>query len=227
MTSILVVDDKFNMRRMLEQYLTEQGFQIQTASNGVEALYTSRHFQPDLILLDIMMPQMDGYEFLRQFRKEKKNPVIIITALEEEADAVRGLDLGADDYVIKPFRLHELTSRIRAVLRRFEASEPDGRLLEIWDIKIDETRHTVQVRGQTINLTPTEFELLDVFARWPGRVFTREQLTEHLAQRGYSGAASTINVHIRNLRAKIELNADQPQYIETVFGVGYRLANRN
>jgi DNA-binding response OmpR family regulator len=222
MTSILVVDDKASMRLLLEEYLREQGFSVQTAANGREALYTARHFPPDLVLLDIMMPQMDGYEFLRQFRREKKTPVIILTALEEEKDAVLGLDLGADDYVIKPFRMRELLSRIRAVLRRAEAGEPEARLLHIGEISLDEASHQVLLRGQPAHLTPTEFELLRLLMTWPERVFTREQLVDHLAQHGFGGLSSTLNVHVRNLRTKIEDDPDQPQHILTVFGVGYK-----
>jgi DNA-binding response OmpR family regulator len=222
--TILVVDDKANVRQLLSDYLAQQGFRVVTATNGREALYAARHETPDVILLDIMMPEMDGYEFLQTYRRERSVPVIIITARVEESDAVLGLELGADDYILKPFRLRELVARVRAVLRRAEPPDPSRRPLHVGDIVLDEATHTVTVRGQAVSLTPTEFNLLTLLMRAPGQAFTRQQLADRLAEDGYSGLERTLNVHIRNLRAKIEADSDQPQYIETVFGVGYRLA---
>jgi DNA-binding response OmpR family regulator len=220
---ILVVDDKANVRQLLLEYLEKQGFSVATATNGREALYAARHELPDLILLDIMMPEMDGYEFLQLYRRERVVPVIVITAREEESDAVLGLELGADDYIIKPFRMRELVARISAVLRRTEPPDPNLKPLHIGDIVLDEGTHTVTVRGQPVNLTPTEFNLLALLMRSAGQVLSRQQLADRLAEGGYTGLERTLNVHVRNLRAKIEPEADQPQYIETVFGVGYRL----
>ncbi len=221
--TILVVDDKANVRQLLSEYLTGQGFKVVTATNGREALYAARHETPDVILLDIMMPEMDGYEFLRAYRRERSTPVIILTAKEEETDAVLGLELGADDYVIKPFRMRELAARVKAILRRAESAALSAKPLHVGDILLDEATHTVTVRGQSVNLTPTEFNLLALFMRAPGQVLTRQQLADRLTEEGYTGLERTLNVHIRNLRAKIEPHPDQPQYIETVFGVGYRL----
>jgi DNA-binding response OmpR family regulator len=221
--TILVVDDKANVRQLLRDYLSEQGFNIATAANGREALYAARHETPDVILLDLMMPEMDGYEFLQQYRKERTVPVIIITAKDEEADAVLGLELGADDYVLKPFRMRELVARVRAVLRRSEPADPNSKSLHIGDILLDEAAHTVAVRGQAVTLTPTEFKMLGLLMRSVGQVLTRQQLADELSEEGYSGMERTLNVHIRNLRAKIEADPEQPQYVETVFGVGYRL----
>jgi DNA-binding response OmpR family regulator len=177
-----------------------------------------------VILLDIMMPEMDGYEFLRLYRRERSVPVIILTARDAESDTVRGLELGADDYVLKPFRVRELVARIRAVLRRAEPPDPNRKPLRVGEIVLDEAAHTVTVRGQAVNLTPTEFNLLGLLMRAPGQVFTREQLAAQLAEVGYSGLDRTLNVHIRNLRSRIENDPNEPRYIETVFGVGYRLA---
>jgi DNA-binding response OmpR family regulator len=219
---ILVVDDQANVRQLLQDYLTEQGYQVVTAADGQTALYSARHAQPDLVLLDIMMPKMDGYQFLRQFRLERQTPVIIITAREEETDAVLGLDLGADDFVTKPFRMRELLARIRAVLRRTDGPCEHAEIFRVGDIELDQSTHTVRVKGQPILLTPIEFELLTVFLRSPGQVFTRTQLVERLADSNFAGLDSTLNVHIRNLRIKIEPDPTQPIYIETVFGVGYR-----
>jgi DNA-binding response OmpR family regulator len=220
---ILVVDDKASVRQLLLEYLEKQGFSVATATNGREALYAARHELPDLILLDIMMPEMDGYEFLQLYRRERVVPVIIITAREEESDAVLGLELGADDYIIKPFRMRELVARISAVLRRTEPPDPNLKPLHVGDIVLDEGIHSLTVRGQPVNLTPTEFNLLALLMRSAGQVLSRQQLADRLAEGGYTGLERTLNVHVRNLRAKIEPDADQPQYIETVFGVGYRL----
>jgi DNA-binding response OmpR family regulator len=220
--TVLVVDDQSSVRQLLQDYLAEQGFRVLTAVDGQNAIYTARHDPPDVILLDIMMPKMDGYQFLRQFRQERQTPVIIITAREEETDAVLGLDLGADDYVIKPFRMRELLSRINAVLRRHSSSEQKFELLRAGEIVLDERGHVVTVNGQEISLTPIEFDLLTVLMRSPGRVFTRADLVDQLSDSGFAGLDNTLNVHVRNLRLKIEKEPGNPRYIETVFGIGYR-----
>jgi DNA-binding response OmpR family regulator len=222
--TILVVDDQSSVRRLLEEYLTEQGYRVITAADGQSAIYTARHTLPDLILLDIMMPKMDGYQFLRLYRQERKTPIIIITAREEETDAVLGLDLGADDYIIKPFRMRELLSRIRAILRRTEAAVERPAMLRVGEVVLDQATHTVTVCEKPVSLTPIEFDLLAVLMRSPGQVFKRTQLVEHLLNSGFTGLDRTLNVHVRNLRSKIERVPAEPQYIETVFGVGYRFS---
>jgi DNA-binding response OmpR family regulator len=222
-STILVVDDQSSVRQLLQDYLSEQGFRVVTASDGQMAIYAARHEQPDLVLLDLMMPKMDGYAFLRQFRQERQTPVIIITARQEETDAVLGLELGADDYVIKPFRMRELEARVRAVLRRAEAAPQKTDPLHVGEISLDEVRHSVSVRGAAATLTPIEFGLLALLMRFPGRVFTRAELVDHLTGSGFSGLDSTLTVHIRNLRIKIELDPGKPRYVETVFGIGYRM----
>lgn len=220
--TILVVDDQSSVRQLLSEYLTEQGFRVLTAEDGQKALYAARHDPPNLILLDIMMPKMDGYQFLRLYRQERQTPIIIVTAREEETDAVLGLDLGADDYIIKPFRMRELLARIRAILRRSEGSVQKTEMLRVEDVVLDETAHEVTVRSHPISLTPIEFDMLAILMRSPGQVFTRTQLVDHLLNSGFTGLDRTLNVHIRNLRAKIEPDPASPHYIETVFGVGYR-----
>ncbi len=222
MKTILVVDDAASVRRLLQEYLTEQGFRVLTAVNGREAIYAARQEKPDLVMLDLMMPEMDGYEFLRLYRQECKTPVIVITAREEEADAVLGLELGADDYVIKPFRMRELVSRVRAVLRRAEGEAQPGRVLRSRDLLVDEGARMVSLGGEPVHLTRTEFELLHLLMASPGRVFTREQLLETIAEKGSAGLEQTLNVHMRNLRRKIEPDPARPFFIETVVGVGYR-----
>jgi DNA-binding response OmpR family regulator len=221
-TTVLVVDDQSNVRKLLQEYLTEQGFRVITAADGQMALYSARHEQPDLVLLDIMMPKMDGYQFLRQYRQERQTPVIIITARDEETDAVLGLDLGADDYIIKPFRMRELAARIRAVLRRTTDGVEKFEVLRAGAITLDERSHMVTVEGREASLTPIEFDLLAALMRSPGRVFSRTELVELLESTGFTGLDSTLNVHIRNLRLKIEKDPAKPVYIDTVFGVGYR-----
>ena len=220
--TIMVVDDQSSVRQLLQEYLTEQGFRVVTAPDGQTAIYMARHELPDLILLDIMMPKMDGYQFLRQYRQERQTPVIIITAREEETDAVLGLDLGADDYVVKPFRMRELLARIRAVLRRGEETDEKFELLREGDILLDERTHSVTVKNEPAALTPIEFDLLAILMRSPGRVFTRTDLVDQLTDSGFSGLDNTLNVHVRNLRIKIEPDPGNPHYVETVFGVGYR-----
>jgi len=221
--TILVVDDQSNVRRLLQEYLEEQGYRIVTATDGQMAIYTARHEEPDLILLDIMMPKMDGYEFLKAYRQERRTPVIIITAKDDETDTVLGLELGADDYIIKPFRMRELNARIRAVLRRNEPGGEKEELLKCGDLQVNTSIHLVTVQGQEVALTPIEFDLLTVLMRSPGRVFRRSDLVDHLTDSGFTGLDSTLNVHIRNLRMKIESDPANPRYVETVFGVGYRL----
>jgi DNA-binding response OmpR family regulator len=221
-STILVVDDQSSVRRLLQEYLEEDGFKVVTSPDGQTAIYTARHELPDLVLLDIMMPKMDGYQFLRLFRQEYSTPVIIITAREEETDAVLGLDLGADDYIIKPFRMRELAARIRAVLRRRDDSLQKSDLLHLGEVLLNQSTHTVTVRGNPAPLTPIEFDLLALLMRSPGRVFTRTDMVDHLVDSGFTGLDRTLNVHIRNLRTKIENDPAKPDYIETVFGVGYR-----
>ena len=222
--TILVVDDKANIRRLLQEYLSEQGYRVVLAANGREALYVARAEKPDLILLDIMMPEMDGYEFMRSYRQEKSTPVILLTAKLDETDKVIGLELGADDYVTKPFGMRELVARMRAVLRRTSGSVQEKNTLEAGDLVVEIEHRTVTVGGRPVNLTPSEFALLTTLMRTPGRVFTRSELLEALPGEVFEGAERSVDVHIRNLRKKVEPDAAEPRYVETVFGVGYRFA---
>lgn len=220
--TVMVVDDQGSVRQLLREYLTEQGFRVVVAADGQEAIYMARHEGPDVIILDIMMPKMDGFQFLMQFRKEWRTPVIIVTAREEETDAVLGLQLGADDYIVKPFRMRELVARIQAVLRRTQMAEEAGEVLRVGEVVLDEATHTVTVGGEPAALTPIEFDLLATLMRSPGRAFRRTELVDRLLESGFSGSDRTLNVHIRNLRTKIETDPGDPKYVETVFGVGYR-----
>ena len=222
--TILVVDDHLNVRTLVADYLTEQGYRVLAASDGHEGLAIARRLHPDLVLLDIMMPGLDGLGFVQAYRRDQNGPVILLTARVEETDKVVGLELGADDYITKPFGMKELVARIRAVLRRTSSAQQIGAddQLQVGDLLLNRSTHTVTVAGQTVNLTPSEFTLLGVMMAAPGRVFSREQLLEQLQGNSYEGVERTIDVHIRNLRRKVEPDPAQPRYIETVFGAGYR-----
>ncbi|PWB52044.1 MAG: DNA-binding response regulator [Anaerolineales bacterium] len=224
---ILVVDDKLELRTLLKSYLTQEGFDVVTASDGQEALFVARHEKPNLIILDLMMPEMGGYEFMRCYNREADTPVVILTAKIDENDKVLGLELGADDYVTKPFSPRELTARVRAVLRRAEKQTSSAEILRIGTIELDWAGRTTTVDGQIVELTPSEFSLLATLMATPGRVFSRLELLDRLQGSAYEGYERTIDVHIRNLRAKIELDSANPTYIETVYGAGYRFANPN
>jgi DNA-binding response OmpR family regulator len=206
--------------------LEQQGFLVTTALNGKDAIYIARQEKPDLIILDIMMPEMDGYEFMRQHRKERETPIILLTAKVDEDDKVIGLELGADDYVTKPFSPRELTSRIRAVLRRTGQSLPQVEVLRLGGITLDRDSHLVTVEESIVDLTLSEFDLLAALMSAPGRTFTRLELLDQIQDTAFVGYERTIDVHIKNLRAKIEDNPRQPRYIETVYGLGYRFAAR-
>lgn len=226
MKTILIVDDNVSIRTLVREYLTEQGLRVVTADNGQNALYTARQEKPDLILLDIMMPEMDGYQFVTAYRKESETPIILLTAKLEETDKVLGLELGADDYVTKPFGMRELLARIRAVLRRVGADSLQPATLKAGDISLDHDTRQVRVDGNPVNLTPSEFDLLATFMTSPGRVFSRADLLIKLQGTTFEGVERTIDVHIRNLRTKIETDPSEPRYIETVFGVGYRFSEQ-
>jgi len=220
--TILVADDKASVRNLVREYLEAEGFRVVIASNGREALYTARQEKPDLILLDIMMPEMSGYEFIKAYRKEQETPIILLTAKLEETDKVLGLELGADDYVTKPFGMKELAARIKAVLRRTERSAAEPEVLKIGDICLDREAHAVTAHGKVVSLTPSEFNLLYVLMSAPGRVFSRSELLLKVQGSTFENVERTMDVHVRNLRAKIEQDPSNPGYIETVFGVGYR-----
>jgi two-component system, OmpR family, alkaline phosphatase synthesis response regulator PhoP len=223
---ILVVDDKLELRTLLKSYLTQEGFDVVTANDGQEALYVARHEKPNLIILDLMMPEMGGYEFMRSYNREADTPVVILTAKIDENDKVLGLELGADDYVTKPFSPRELTARIRAVLRRVEKQSAPSEILRFGPIELDWAGRSTTMNGQLVILTPSEFSLLAILMAAPGRVFSRLELLDRMQGTAYDGYERTIDVHVRNLRAKIEPDAANPIYIETVYGAGYRFTSR-
>ncbi|NOZ48819.1 MAG: response regulator transcription factor [Chloroflexi bacterium] len=222
--TILIVDDAPHIRTLVSSYLQQEGFRTLSAANGKQALQVAEADPPHLILLDIMMPEMGGYEFMRVYARDHDTPIILLTARVEETDKVLGLELGGDDYVTKPFSMRELTARIKAVLRRLDKSQAQGNLLQQGDFVLDRASRILSLHGERVDLTPTEFGLLEALMLQPGRALSRLELLEHIQGNRYEGYERTIDVHIRNLRAKIEPESHQPRFIETVYGVGYRLA---
>lgn len=215
--TILVADDEPAIRNLLRDFLEAQGYAVVTAADGKEALAVARASSPDLILLDVMMPWVDGFDVVRELRREGETPVILLTARVDETDKVKGLGLGADDYVTKPFGFHEVAARIKAVLRR---SEPKG-VLRGGDVVLDSEAHRVTVRGESAEITPAEFDLLHALMAASGRALSRTHLLEVLGH-DYDGSERTVDSHVRNLRVKVEADPKAPAHIETVFGVGYR-----
>jgi DNA-binding response OmpR family regulator len=224
MKKILVVDDEPKIVWLARDYLEHAGFKVLSAYDGKSALAEARSHKPDLIVLDLKLPQMDGLDVTRALRKESNVPVIMLTARSEESDKLVGLELGADDYITKPFSPKELVARVRAVLRRAESANVGAEIFRVADLTLDVPRMTAAVGGKEVELTPTEFQLLAVLARQPGRVFTRAQLLETLRGIAFESYERAIDTHIKNIRRKIEADPRQPRYILMVYGVGYKLA---
>jgi DNA-binding response OmpR family regulator len=222
--TILVIDDEAKLREMIRVYLEQEGYRVVEAGQGREALYVARVEKPDLIILDLMMPEMGGYEFMRAFSKEAATPVIMLTAKVEDQDKILGLELGADDYVTKPFNVRELIARVRAVLRRAQKAPTEPDILRAADIVVDRAGRTVKVGDRFVDLTPSEFAILTTLIAAPGQVFSRLDLLDRVSGEAYEGYERTIDVHIRNLRTKIEPDPKKPMYIDTVYGMGYRFA---
>jgi len=223
MDRILIIEDEAELVKVLRSYLEKAGYEVLSAFRGDSGFEAWRSFTPDLVILDLNLPGMDGLDVARAIRKQKETPIIMVTARVEETDKLIGLELGADDYVTKPYAPREVVARVKTVLRRAGRTQPVSQVIRVADLEIDTTSFSVSRKEQNFDLTPTEFSLLVVLAEQPGRVFSRLQLLEStqdgVALEGYE---RTIDAHIKNLRAKIEPNPKQPQYIETVFGVGYR-----
>ncbi len=222
--TILIVDDEKRLVSLVESYLKQEGYRVAAAYNGKEALLVAEKEKPDLIILDIMMPEMNGYDFMRAHRTQHDTPIIMLTAKVEDDDKIIGLELGADDYVIKPFKPRELMARVRNVLRRAGKSEPTGKTLKVADIVLNRDSREVLVGERSIDLTPSEFDLLAALMGAPGRVFSRLDLLDVIQGVRYEGYERTIDTHIKNLRAKLEDDPRNPRHIETVYGVGYRLS---
>lgn len=224
---IMVVDDEPRIVSVIESYLVQYGFKVVKAYDGEEALSVAETEKPDLIILDIMMPKLDGYGFLREHRKSASTPIIFLTARVEDEDKVLGLELGADDYIIKPFRPRELMARVKAVLRRGALIETDPHTLSVQDIVINRDEHSVYKDKKPLDLTPSEFDLLSALMSKPGKVFSRLDLLDMVQGVRYEGYERTIDLHIKNLRAKLKDTARNPKYIQTVYGAGYRMLDES
>ena len=219
---ILVVDDEMQIVDIVRAYLERDGYRVLTAYDGRQALDLAGRERPALLILDLMLPEMSGWDVMRALRRVSDAPVIMLTARDDPTDKVVGLELGADDYVVKPFDPKELLARVRAVLRRLRPPEP-REILTVGDLTVDPGRHEVRVGERRIELTPTEFAILQAMARHPGMVYTRLQLLEAVQGDAYQGYERAIDSHVKNLRQKLEPDPRRPRYILTVHGVGYRL----
>jgi len=227
MKTVLVVDDEAKILRLARDYLEHAGFAVSTADAGKAALATARGAKPDLIVLDLGLPDLDGLDVIRALRKESNVPIIVLTARGDESDKLVGLELGADDYLTKPFSPKELVARVRAVLRRTEnaLSGPASEVIRTAELTLDVPRMRVTLDQRPVELTPTEFQLLAALARQPGRIFTRAQLLDAVRGVAFESYERAIDAHIKNIRRKLEPNPREPRYVLTVYGVGYKFAD--
>ena len=222
---ILVVDDEPNIREVVGLYLRRDGHTVISAADGEEALYLFRHSNPELVVLDLMLPRLSGFEVCRRIQSEKRTPIIMLTAKGEEEERIIGLGLGADDYIVKPFSPRELAARVTAVLRRVEepaAQDSTQPVLTFDGLVIDPNKREVRAEGEPVTLTAREFDLLHYMASSPGRVYSRDHLMETVWGYTFAAETSTVTVHMRRLREKIEADAANPRYLQTVWGVGYK-----
>lgn len=219
---ILVVDDELDIVKVVRAYLEQSGFKVITASDGQQALAAFRHERPDLAVLDLNLPSLDGLDVCRAIRRESNTPVIMLTARVEEADRLIGLEIGADDYILKPFSPREVVARVRAVLRRSGATQEAGQTIVAGDLSIDQAKHEARLGDRILDLTPSEFNILSRLAEQPGRAFSRMELLDAALGEAYAGYERSIDQHIKNLRQKLGDEPRDPQYILTVFGVGYK-----
>ena len=223
-SKVLVVDDDPSIVELVRLYLEREGYRVLVAYDGLEALELARQQQPDLIVLDLLLPEVDGLDVCRILQTESDVPIIMLTAKTAEEDKLVGLRLGADDYVTKPFSPRELVARVQAVLRRVGKESPNGPAeVRFADLVVDRRCHEVRMRDEVVDLTPTEFRLLEVLAGEPGRAFTRLELLDRVFGYDFEGFERTVDVHVKNLRKKIEPDPRQPIYLKTVYGVGYKL----
>ena len=223
--TILVVDDEPRIIELARDYLEHAGFRVITASDGRAALDSARRARPDLVVLDLGLPELDGLDVTRELRKDGSIPIVMLTARDDELDKLLGLELGADDYLTKPFSPRELVARVKAVLRRTDRPTDPSDVIRVGELQLDVPRMRTTVAERTIDLTPTEFTLLATLARQPGRIFTRSQLLDALHGVAFESYERAIDSHIKNVRRKLEPDPRQPRYVLTVYGVGYRLAD--
>ncbi len=220
---ILVIDDEAQIVKVLKAYLEQSGYQVVTAEDGKRALAIFQREKPDFMILDLTLPGLDGLEVCRTVRRQSNIPILMLTARVEEADKLMGLELGADDYVVKPFSPREVVARVRTIFRRASGDAAQAEIIRVANLVIDLDQHTVMVGEHKVELTPTEFDILVVLARQPKRVLTRLQIMEQAQGNAFEGYERTIDAHIKNIRLKLEPNSKDPTYIHTVFGVGYKL----
>jgi two-component system, OmpR family, alkaline phosphatase synthesis response regulator PhoP len=224
--TVLVIEDEMEIARLVRDYLEDAGFQVTVAGDGEAGLASARGSKPDLVVLDLRLPGRDGLDVARELRRSSSVPIVMVTARGDEADRIVGLELGADDYIVKPFSPKELVARVRAVLRRTESARTNGPdVLRILDVEIDVPRMRVSVGGKPVELTPTEFQLVATMAREPGRVFTRGQLLDTVHGVAFESYERAIDAHVKNIRRKLEPTPRRPRYVLTVHGVGYRFAD--
>ena len=225
---ILIADDEQHILDTVGAYLKKKGYEVVTARNGKDALFTFRHEKPELVILDVMMPEMDGLSAARLIRKESNVPIMFLTARVDDIDQIAGLELGADDYVTKPFSPRVVVSRVRALLRRVQGDlSTETTDWHVGDLYLNTETRLVTVNGERVDLTPGEFSILQILITRPGRVFTRMELLDYLQGEAFAAYERTIDVHVKNLRIKIKEDARNPRYIETVYGVGYRMVPDN
>ncbi len=224
MKTVLVVDDEPRIVELARDYLEHAGFGVIVATDGPSALTAVRVRKPDVLVLDLGLPGMDGLDVARTIRRDSTLPIIMLTARDDELDRILGLEIGADDYVTKPFSPRELVARVRAILRRIDRQEEPSDRIEVGSVSIDIARMRVAVAGRTVELTPTEFQLLVTLARQPGRIFTRSQLLDSIHGVAFESYERAIDAHVKNLRHKLEDDPSRPRYLLTVYGVGYRFA---
>jgi two-component system alkaline phosphatase synthesis response regulator PhoP len=222
--TILVVDDELRIVELARDYLEHAGFAVLTAADGPSALMMARTRKPDVMILDLGLPGMDGLDVARTLRRDSAVPILMLTARDDELDRVLGLEIGADDYVTKPFSPRELVARVRAILRRVERQAEPGDRIQAGGVSIDLARMRVEIEGRTVDLTPTEFQLLATLARQPGRIFTRSQLLDAIHGIAFESYERAIDAHVKNLRRKLEPDPGRPRFVLTVYGVGYRFA---
>jgi len=228
MKTILVVDDEPKIVQIARDYLERAGFSVSTAGDGKTALVRARESKPDLVILDLGLPEMDGLDVTRALRKDSNVPIIMLTARGEETDKLVGLELGADDYITKPFSPKELVARVRVVLRRIDVSRESAgaEVIRVEDLTLDVPRMRVTLGEREVDVTPTEFQLLATLAGQPGRVFTRAQLLDAIHGIAFESYERAIDAHVKNIRRKIEPNPREPRYVLSVYGVGYKFADK-
>ena len=224
--SVLIVDDDVKLVELLELYFQKDGFTVYTANDGLTALKVARDKNPDILVLDLMLPGMDGWDICRTLRRDSEVPILMLTARDEESDRLIGLEIGADDYVTKPFSPKEVVARVKAILRRTKGAAIKPAQVHIGDVVMNLEQYQVTKGGHPIELTPTEFKILELLATNPGRVFSRLQIVEQTQGYSFEGYERTIDAHVKNLRRKIENNSKEPEFIQTVYGVGYKMAGK-